>query len=153
MAARAQRGFSLVEVLLSLGMLAGVLLPAVWLFDLAARDAKSGRTASEALAVARSVLEEMQSWGFHQTHWEYGLDGTATSYAVDTRTNTYAAKWQATLDAKLYGAHAIIALDSLPPTSGTLPPLNSTRAIRITVSVFWQEGERHRSIQLSTTRL
>jgi prepilin-type N-terminal cleavage/methylation domain-containing protein len=145
-----QRGFSLIEVLMSLGLLAGVLLPTMFLLDTAARQAKSGRTASEALSVARSITEEMQGWGLRQIHWQYGLDGTQTSYVIDTRTNSYASRWQPMLDVELQDAHATITLQSLAPTS--VPLLNSTRAIRITVTVSWKEQRRGRMIQVSTVR-
>jgi type II secretory pathway pseudopilin PulG len=147
-----QGGYSLIEVILSLGLLAGVMLPSAWLLDLAAHQAKSGRTASEALAVARSIQEEMQSWGFHQTHLQYGLDGTATSYAIDTRTNAYASRWQATLEEKLDRPWATILLESTGP-GGTAPTMDGTRAIRITVTVYWRERSRHRSISLTATRM
>jgi type II secretory pathway pseudopilin PulG len=152
MKSKPERGFSLVEVVLSLGLLAAVLLPTAFLLDLASREAKSGGTASEALAVARSILEEMEGWGFHELHWGYGLNGKAVTYRVDTRKNSHASEWQAALDAELHNAYAIIELNSLSPT-GSPPPLESTQAIRITVTVFWQEQQRHRSVQLSATRM
>lgn len=152
MKSRLQGGFSLVEVVLSLGLLAAVLLPTAFLLDLASREAKSGGTSSEALAVARSILEEMEGWGFHEIHWGYGLDGKAVRYRVDTRKNSHASKWQAALDAELHNAYAMIEINSLSPAGGP-PPLESTQAIRITVTVFWQEQQRHRSIQLSATRM
>jgi len=148
----AQGGYSLIEVILSLGLLAGVILPSAWLLDLAARQAKSGRTASEALAVARSIQEEMEGWGFHQIHLQYGLDGTANAYAVDTRTNSFASRWQTTLEEKLHRPHAIVQLESVGP-GGTTPTMDGTRAIRITVTVHWRERSRHRSIALCATRI
>ena len=146
------RGFSLIEVILALGLLAGVLIAMSWLFVMGAHHAKSGRTASEALAVARTILEETQGWGFHQTHLAYGLDGSAATYTVDTRLNSYASKWQPVLNQKLFDSYALIELESLSPT-GTPPPLASTDAIGVTVTVHWIEKERARNIRVRTVRM
>ena len=147
-----QRGISLVEVVCSLGLLASVLVSTASMFVLGNRQIDSGRTASEALSISRSILEEMQGWGLRQTYTVYGYDGTATSYTVDTRSNSYAAKWQSTLSSKLFNGYATIALDSLGPTL-PVPDLDSTRAIRVIVTVQWEEGSRLRRVRLGTVRM
>ena len=146
------RGISLVEVIFSLGLLAGVLVSTASMLVLGNRQIDSGRKASVALSISQSVLEEMQGWGFRQTYAVYGYDGTATSYTVDTRSNSYAAKWQSTLSSKLFRGYATIALDSLGPTL-PVPALDSTRAIRVIVTVHWEEGSRLRSVRLGTVRM
>lgn len=147
-----ERGFSLIEVLLALGLLAAVLISTTWLLVIGSYQVKSGRTASEALSVAGTILEEMQGWGFQQTYLAYGLNGSATSYTIDTRTNSYASKWQSALDAKLRNSYAIVELESMS-SSGTPPPLASTQTIGITVRIFWEEGERPRDIRVRTVRM
>ncbi len=142
----------MVEVIFSLGLLAGVLVSTTSMFVLGNRQIDSGRTASEALSISRSVLEEMQGWGFRQTYSVYGYDGTATPYTVDTRSNSYAAKWQSTLSSKLLNGYATIALDSLGPTL-PVPALDSTQAIRVIVTVHWEEGSRLRRVRLGTVRM
>ena len=82
------RGFSLVEVVLALGILAGVLISIAGLFIIGGRQVKSGRTSSEALAQAKEITEEMNGWGYTQLWTNFGYDGTATTYTVDCRTNT-----------------------------------------------------------------
>jgi len=145
-------GFSLIEVIIALGLLAGVLISMVGLFVLGGQQVKSGRTASEALAAAQSILEEMQGWGFHQTHLGYGLDGSATSYTVDTRTNATASQWQPLLESKLLNSYATIEIISLGPTNPA-PSLATTQSIRLIVTVHWDEGIRARSIQLGAVKL
>ena len=145
-----ENGFSLIEVILALGLLAAVLVTMAGLLVLGAREAKSGRTASEALSVAQTILEETQGWGFRQTYSGFGFDGTATSYTVDTRTNSYASKWQAALDSKLFNSYAVIDLESLGP--GT-PPMASTQVIRVIVTVHWEEEKRPRRIRLGAVRM
>jgi type II secretory pathway pseudopilin PulG len=148
---RTERGFSLIETVIALGLLAGVLISISGLFVIGGNQVKSGRSSSEAIAVGRTILEEMNKWGFRQTYGMFGYDGTATSYSVDTRTNSYAAKWQPLLTPKLVNARAIVTLQSLAP-SGT-PAMNATRAIRVLVTVYWDEGARHRTVQLGTVRM
>ncbi len=152
MSHREDHGFSLIEVILAMALLAAVLISIASLFVFGEQQVKSGRTASEALAVARTILEEMEDWGFHQTYLQFGYDGSAATYTVDTRTNSYAAKWQSVLDAKLRDARALIDIDSLAPGGGT-PNLSATRAIRMTVTVSWVEGQRARSIELCGVKL
>lgn len=153
MRVRADRGFSLVEVILALGLLAMVLISIAGLFLLGGSQVKSGRSSSEALSVARAVLEEMEGWGFHEIYARWGTDGSGTSYTVDTRTaaSVDATRWQAELDRMLHGAYGLIEITSLGP--GSPPPLRRTRAIRVVVTVHWDEGGRHRKIDLGTVRL
>jgi len=148
-----ERGFSLVEVVIALGLLAGVLISIAGLFILGSKQVESGRTATEALSVARGILEEMDGWGFRQTYQLFGIDGTtALSGTVDTRTDAYSAKWQQTLDEALFNSHAEILIQSLGPNNPP-PTLATTRAIRVVVTVFWSEGNRDRSIRLGTVRM
>ena len=74
-----QRGFSLVEVVVALGLLSAVLISISGLFVLAHKQVDGGRKHSVALSVARDILEEMDGWSFRQLYLEYGLDGSAAS--------------------------------------------------------------------------
>ncbi len=152
MSRRGERGFSLVETVLALGLLAGVLISIAGLFVLGGRQVKSGRTASEALSVGRGILEEMDGWGFTSTFTAYGFDGTGTSYSADTRTNTFAQKWQTNLQTKL-GAGSFATIDLTSLSSGTPPTMSACKAIRVEVTVNWEEGLRHRSVRLGTVRM
>jgi type II secretory pathway pseudopilin PulG len=149
-----EQGFSMVEVVLALGLLAGVLISIAGLFILGTQQVESGRTATEALSVARGIIEEIDGWGFRQTYQLFGVDGSAaTTATVDTRAAAYAAKWQTTLDDALFASHAEIAIESLGPVGGPVPPLDATRAIRVVVTVFWDERGRSRQIRLGTVRM
>ena len=147
-----QAGISLIEVVCSLGLLAGVLVSTTSMFALGNRQVQSGRTASAALSIAQSVLEEMEDWSFRQTYAAYGFDGTAKSSTADTRSNGYASKWQSALSNELFNGYATIALDSLAPVL-PVPALDSTQAIRVIVTVHWEEGRRSRRVQLGTVRM
>jgi type II secretory pathway pseudopilin PulG len=148
-----ERGLSLIEVILALGLLGGVLISIAGMFILSERQVKSGKTATQALAVARTITEEISGWGFRQTYQVFGSDGTATSYLYDTQVNSYAAKWQTMLDDSLeLGSSATILVASVPPTGGVAPALNAARAIRVTVTVSWAEGDRNRQVRVMTVR-
>jgi prepilin-type N-terminal cleavage/methylation domain-containing protein len=147
-----QRGFSLVEVVVALGLLAAVLISISGLFVLAHRQVDGGRKHSVALSVARDILEEMDGWSFRQIYLEYGLDGSAASYTIDSRTNGAAAGWQDALAAELSECHAEILLQSLDG-SGSPPALVDTRAVRVEVGIFWKEGLRPRSLRLAVARM
>lgn len=155
---RKQEGFSLVEIVVALGLMAFVLLSIAGLFTIGAKHVKSGRTSSEALAVGRQILEEMNGWGFSQTWQLFDPNGAfaATSYTADTNTNTtaFCTKWRTTLQSKLgSNARATIRVDSLVNT-GAAPNLNaSPKNIRVTVTVFWKEMARARTVTVGTVRM
>jgi len=149
---RTGAGFSLVEVVIALGLLAGVLISISGLFVLANRQLDGGRKQSIALAVARDIVEEMDGWGFRQVYTTFGLDGTDGSYAVDTRTNSYAGRWQSELVSRLGEAHAEIVIESAVD-SGPGPALRDARAIRVRVTVHWNEGLRSRQVSLAALRI
>jgi hypothetical protein len=153
-------GFSLVEVLVAMGLLAGVLIAISGLFIVGGKQVKSGRTSSEALAVGKEIHEDMVGWGYGQLWGMFGYDGQATTYTVDTRTCGACAAWQATLAAKLGpSAFASIRLDSVGSVAGGTTNLADAsgaalaKAVRINVTVNWTEVPgRARSLTLGTTR-
>ena len=153
---RNERGFSLIEVVVALALLAGVLISIAGLFVIGARQVESGRESTEALSVARGIVEQINKWGFHQTYELFGANGNAATYTWDTRTitdppTTGMAKWQPMLTQKSPGAYATNTVSSLGP--GTPPVLNLTRAMRVVVTVRWAERLRQRQVQLATVRM
>ena len=157
---RDERGFSLVEVAVALGLLAGVLIAISGLFVIGAKQVKSGRTSSEALAVAREIQEVMPGWGYAQLWTTFELDGRATTYTVDTRSSAPCGAWQTTLSSKLGpSAYASIKLDSVANAVGTVQEFADAsgailaKAVRVSVTVHWTEVPgRERSVTLGTVR-
>jgi type II secretory pathway pseudopilin PulG len=159
-----QHGFSLVEVVIALGLLAGVLIAIGGLFIIGGRQVKSGRTSSEALAAAKEIQEEMAGWGFAQLWSNFGYNGAATTYTVDCRSNTannLCPTWENTIRTKLgTTAYATLKIDSVTPATGSAPNFFDTstnnilaRNVRVTVTVNWTEvNGRNRSTQVVTTR-
>lgn len=155
-----ERGFSLIEVIVALGLMAGVLIAIAGLFVLGGRSVKSGRTSSEALALGREIVEEMNAWGYAQLWGNFGLAGTANTYTVDTATCVTAdcTGWQNSLVAKLgTTAHATIKLDNVVQAGQPLVNFVDgagnllSRNVRVTVNVLWtQVPGRSRQVSVVT---
>ena len=155
-------GFSLIEVIIALGLLAGVLISVSGLFILGGRSVKSGRTASEALAAGKEIVEEMNGWAFTQLWSNFGFDGRAKTYTVNTQTCGTAdcTGWQAALVQKLgTSARATVQIDSVAQGVLAVPDFvdaggaTTAKNVRLTVSVLWtQLGNRNRTVTVVTTR-
>jgi Tfp pilus assembly protein PilV len=152
----------LIEVVVALGLLAGVLIAIAGLFILGGRSVKSGRTSSEALAAGKEIVEEMNAWAYSDLWRRFGYNGQAKTYTADTNTCTTAdcTAWQAALVAKLGpSAHATIKLDSVAQGSLTVPDFEDgagsvlARNVRLTVNVLWRQvPNRNRQLSVVTTR-
>ena len=159
---RSEKGFSLIEVVIALGLLAGVLIAIAGLFVLGGRSVKSGRTSSEALAAGREIVEELNGWAFTQLWANFGFAGTAKTYTVDTKTCATAdcTGWQTALVGKLGStAHATIKIDSVAQGVLAVPDFVdgggsvTAKNVRVTVNVLWtQVPGRSRQVAVVTTR-
>jgi prepilin-type N-terminal cleavage/methylation domain-containing protein len=145
-----QTGFSLVELMVAIGLLAALLLSISGLFVFGGRQIRSGRAATEALAIAQGIVEQMNGWGFRQTFELLGVEGDRSNGTVSTRTLAIASEWQRRIDERLPGGDGVIEIASLGPGP---PPFDTARAIRVTVTVRWREGLRHRRVRLAWVRL
>ena len=155
-----ERGFSLVEVIIALGLLAAVLIAISGLFVVGAKQVKSGRTSSEATAVAKEIQEDMYGWGYAQLWGTFGYDGQAAYYIVDSRACGPCGAWQTTLTTKLGpSAYAAIEVDSVANANGTINNFADAsgnilaKTVRVSVTVNWTEVPgRARSVTVGTTR-
>jgi prepilin-type N-terminal cleavage/methylation domain-containing protein len=151
-----ENGFSLVEVLVSLGLLAGVMVAVSSLFIFGGREVNSGKKMTEAYSVAHDIMEEIDRMTYLQTY-EYflpaGGDPTVdTSYTVDSKTaGNNAEAFQPYIDSKLQNGKASIEVEGLTAT-GAATTLASSIALRVTVTVEWDEGTHHRYLHLRSTR-
>ena len=143
------QGFSLAETIVALGVLASVLISVAGLLVLGNQLVKSGRGSSVALAVARDVLEECDGWSFKRTYEEFGCDATQPSCTVDTE-HPSMDQWRQALEQGVYMGNAEVLIESVE--TGAVP-LGQSRALRVTVAVSWQEGQRSRSARLTTVRM
>lgn len=148
----ASAGFSLPEATVALGLLGSVLISMAGLFVMSERIVHGGKHHTTALAIARDILEETNGWHFDGLYQTFGLDGSASSYTLDSRTLPYAATWQAMIDEDLASGHAEIRLESVAEV-GSPPALMDASAIRITVTVHWSDERRSREVSVATVRM
>jgi hypothetical protein len=140
-------GTSLVEVVIALGLLAGLLISVAGLLTLGNRQISSGARASCALAVAQSILEALELEAYHRTYASLGCDATLSTCRVDSGQTTVG-DWHALAAANLPDPLVEIGVDAIGA-----PSLEAAPALRITVAVSWQEGLRSRRLRLTTLRV
>jgi hypothetical protein len=147
---RAPRGFNLVEVVLAVGLLAGVLLAIGSMLVLANRQIVSGRSITQATAIAQGMMEAFDSASFAGLYIGLGAAASETARAVGSRDpSSPIADRQAAIDAALGNGAATVTIRAIGP--GT-PTFGSATGIRLTVAVDWIERGRRRSVALSTAR-
>jgi len=149
---RSAAGMTLVEVLIAVGILAGVLVSVASLFVLGGQRVKSGREMTEATTIASDILESLNSTGFDQLTTLFPTCGTNTGCTVRTDVDSYAsAQWQATISGSLYRGYGEI---SLTPVGGTVTPATfaSGEGLRLRVRILWTEGTNTRTIAVESLR-
>jgi type II secretory pathway pseudopilin PulG len=151
-----QGGYSLVEVLISLGILAGVIVAIASMFVLAGTNVKSGKLMTEATSIGQDILEDVNKLSYNGLQIFFvGTQNlsTLTVYNADTRTtSSYAnTQYQANIANRLYNGYAII---TLLPIGGPIKPAvwNTGEAIRVSVTVNWTELRRNRSVTIESVR-
>ncbi len=146
-------GYSLVEVVVALGIITAVLVAIASMFILAQANVKSGRELTEATSVAQHIMEDINKLSyngleiFHPSTWT-----TLNSYTADTRVSGYAqTHYKALIDEKLWKAYALV---TFTPIGGNIKPATfaSGEAIRIKVTVHWKEINRNRSVTMEGVR-
>ncbi|MFQ5877321.1 MAG: hypothetical protein ACE5JH_06465 [Acidobacteriota bacterium] len=143
-------GFSLVEVIIAIGVLAGVLLSISSMFMLGGRQVKAGKTITEATAICHDIMETFEPLSFTALYAAMGAAATDTSVAVDSATaGSPIESWQAEIDGKLENGVASVTLTPMGP--GT-PDVGTATAIRIRVGLTWNEIGRQQSVQLAAMR-
>ncbi len=147
---RNDRGFSLVEVVIAIGVLAGVLLSICSMFILGGRQLKTGKTMTEATTICHAIMESFDGLSFTALYTTFGAAASDTTMSVaSTTTGSAIASWQAEISRKLDSGVATVAI--LPQGPGT-PNFGTATGIRMTVTVTWTELARPQSVSLSTVR-
>ena len=140
-------GATLIEVLIALGLLGTLLLSAAGLVTLGNRQIRAGSSRSQALTIARTVLEEMAAWNFRQTYDRLGCSGDQTRCSVSP-SHPVLESWQTMADRRVPRATVGILVEALDGM-----PLADSRALRLSVSVAWLEGARSRTLRLMSLRV
>jgi len=144
---KSESGSSLFEVTLAIGLLAGVLGSVAGMFVLGAGSVKRGRSVTEALAITRSITEEMQGWRPHDLYATFGCDETMTSCVIETNVDSGGEQWQQRISEAFGDGHARISIASLNPG---FPALADSTQFRVLVTTTWQDGNRTRKVRLGT---
>ena len=151
-----QGGFSLIEVIVSLGILAAVLVAIASMFVLGQSNVNSGRKMTEATSIAQHIMEDVNKLSYNGLKTFFvGTPNlnTLTLYTADTRViGSYAeTEYQALIDKRLYKSYALI---DLQPLGGNIKPAvwASGEAIRITVTIYWTELRRNRTVTVEGVR-
>lgn len=153
---KSEKGYSLIEILVSLGLMAGVMVAICSMFVLGGTYVKSGRQLTQATALAQDIMEDInkQSYtGLYLFLQGGSPDPNAQSVTSDTRVSGSAAntEWGSNIRSKLHQGFALV---SMVPVGGTVtPPTFSTaEAIRISVELDWTELRRNRSVKVEGVR-
>jgi len=147
----AQAGFSLIEVIVALGILAGVLVSVAGLFVVGERQVARGRHQSTALVAAQTILEEIGVWNYDALWERFDSPGDVpalTALTTDTNPDSAASKWQPFLQEVLSNGRAEIRVESCDGSN-----LNVTTAVRVVVTVSWDETTRTQRTELAMVRL
>lgn len=147
-----ESGFSLIEVVLALGLLATVLISVVSLFMLGGKQVHSGKSTTTATSLCHTIMERIDQLPYSETYAYFGGTASSTSLSVSSATTgNNANQWQAELSSKLGPqAAATIAVTPL----GSASPLNmgNAQALSVRVTVSWSELGRNKTVLLQSVR-
>ncbi len=148
----AQSGFSLIEVILAMGLLGGVMISISSMFIIGGREVKSGKQTTEALTIAQDIVEEIKTFSYRSTYTFFGGVETDTTLQADSSSpGDPADKWQPGIDPKLNLGRALI--DVIPMGGPDSPPqMDSADFLIVRVTVEWSQGQRSRSVSLQSLR-
>jgi type II secretory pathway pseudopilin PulG len=147
---RSEGGFSLIEVVIAIGVLAGVLLSICSMFILGGRQLKTGKTVTEATAICHAIMESFDSLSFTALYTTFGAAATDTTMTVSSTTIGSAIQpFQTEIARKLSNGVATVTV--IPRGPGT-PNFGTAIGIRMTVTITWTELARPQSVSLSTVR-
>jgi len=154
--ARSERGFSLIEVLVSLGLMTGVMVAIASMFVLGGSYVKAGKTLTLATALSQDMMEDInkQSYtGLYLLLQGASPDPNATIVVSDTRVGGSVANslWGNQVRSNLFKGYAVV---TMKPIGGTLPTptFASGEGIRISITLGWTELRRNRTVKMENVR-
>jgi type II secretory pathway pseudopilin PulG len=144
------QGFSLVEVIIAIGMLAGVLIAIASMFMIGGRQVKGGKTLTEATALCHDIMESFDARSFTALYTDLGAVATDTTRTVLTNVSGSPIEaWQAEISRKLEGGVGQVTV--LPLGPGT-PNFGTATGLRLTTRIAWSELGRPQAVTISTVR-
>jgi prepilin-type N-terminal cleavage/methylation domain-containing protein len=149
------RGFSLVEVLIAVGVLAGVLTGVGAAVTHGAQTIALARETTVATSAARAILEDLLTPrladlpGFVVSP---APDPDATRVMGDTRdgSSVAAGRWGVLARSGLHGGYAVVTLEPLHVTGPAT--IAEASALRVRVDVGWLRLGRERVVSFQTVR-
>jgi len=148
-----ERGFSLIEVTIALGLLGTVLISIASLFIMGGKQVKNGKSTTTAVALTHEMMERIDQLSYSQVYTWFGGTDSSTSLSVPTTTTgNNANQWQAEIAGKLGGqAYGTIAVTPLGGTASP-PTMVSSQVLQVQVTVNWNELGRTKTLSLKTLR-
>ncbi|MFQ5719500.1 MAG: prepilin-type N-terminal cleavage/methylation domain-containing protein [Acidobacteriota bacterium] len=150
---RNQRGFSMIEVLVALGLLGAVLIAITSLFILGGQRVRQGRERTEALSVATHLMETLDNMSYRGLYSNFTTasdpGAAAGPQVIDSRTNAEALTlgWQALIDSKLDNGYAQVTITRIGGTT-----FRTASGLRATTTVYWDDLNKTRNLTLETVR-
>ena len=172
----AERGYSLIEVLIAMAILGTVLVSIMGLFTLAKRNIYGGKQMTQAISAGTRVMEDLSTLNKTATLAAFGL-GTATTGTSNTvggqtfpnsfvRTTTdistttdpngFLARWRDEIVNynKFKDGVVTIVFTPTADSAGNNPVRMTTGTIvRMRVFVTWREATRSRQIVMDTVKI
>lgn len=153
---RGEEGYSLVEVIVSLGLMTGVMVAVCSMFVLGGTFVKSGKQLTQATALAQDIMEDINKQaytGLYLLLQGASPDPNATSAVSDTRVSSSVADdlWGPDIRGKLHAGYAVVTMVPLGGPVST-PTFASGEAVRVTVQLGWKELRRDRVVKIEHVR-
>jgi len=167
----AERGYSLIETLIAMAILATVLMSVLALFVWGRKNVYSGRQMTRAVSVGTRVMEDLSALTRENVQDGFNLSGatpaTVTVGGVeytnsvirlssDTTNDTfgYLARWHNLMRQQNFSRGLItLVITPVDPTAVGAASITLSPIYRVRVYVQWNEEARRRSIILDTTKV
>jgi prepilin-type N-terminal cleavage/methylation domain-containing protein len=170
---RRERGYSLIEVLVAIGILGTILLTIVTLFFIGRRNVYSGKQMTRATAVATHVAEDLnpmtadEMWNNFNiinttaltpsvtiagTTYKDVLVRTTSSISAGTDPKGFLDRWNDQLPATAMD-NGKVTVVFIPTELATAGDPTSARVVRIKIITQWNESTRARQVTLDTVKL
>jgi prepilin-type N-terminal cleavage/methylation domain-containing protein len=148
--ARDERGFSLVEVIVAIGVMASVMISISSMFVLGGRQVKAGKTMTEATTLVHDMMETFDQQSYTSLYLNLGATGAQSTHFEDTNAvGSKIAAWQPEITRKLENGWARVTILAVGP--GT-PTFATAAGIRLTTELQWTELGRQQTVRISTVR-
>ena len=147
-------GFSLVEVIVALGLVATVMMSIATLYIQAIQKIASAGRMTVATTLAQGIIEDLARLPADDLVVNLqgaAFDPTATVVESDTRVAGSVAgrSWGAAVGSRLHRGYALIRLEPAGHMGG---PVLQAQGVRLSVTVFWAHRNASRSIMLQRVR-